>query len=205
MTRGTLTEAGTESPFRTRPVEENLDLFRRMRAGEFPERRPGAARQDRHGVRQHQSARSGHVPHPQRAASAHRQRLAHLSELRFRPRPVGRHRGRHPLAVHARVRRPPAALRLVHREPAGAGAAAPVRVRASQSQLHAALQARADRHWSATVTSTAGTTRACRRSPGCAVVAFRRRRSAISSIVSVSPAPTAWSTSPCSTTRSARS
>jgi glutaminyl-tRNA synthetase len=36
LTRGTLTEAGTESPYRNREVEENLDLFRRMRAGEFP-------------------------------------------------------------------------------------------------------------------------------------------------------------------------
>jgi glutaminyl-tRNA synthetase len=34
--RGTLTEPGRESPYRTRGVEENLDLFRRMRAGEFP-------------------------------------------------------------------------------------------------------------------------------------------------------------------------
>ncbi|MGJ4944355.1 glutamine--tRNA ligase/YqeY domain fusion protein [Bradyrhizobium sp. HKCCYLS1011] len=34
--RGTLTEAGKNSPFRDRPVEENLDLFRRMKAGEFP-------------------------------------------------------------------------------------------------------------------------------------------------------------------------
>ena len=33
--RGTLTEAGTESPHRNRTVDENLDLFRRMRAGEF--------------------------------------------------------------------------------------------------------------------------------------------------------------------------
>jgi glutaminyl-tRNA synthetase len=33
--RGTLTEPGRNSPFRDRPVEENLDLFRRMRAGEF--------------------------------------------------------------------------------------------------------------------------------------------------------------------------
>ncbi len=33
--RGTLTEPGRESPYRDRPVEENLDLFRRMRAGEF--------------------------------------------------------------------------------------------------------------------------------------------------------------------------
>lgn len=35
--RGTLTEPGTESPRRNRPIEENLDLFERMRAGEFEE------------------------------------------------------------------------------------------------------------------------------------------------------------------------
>ena len=35
--RGTLTEAGRPSPFRDRSVEENLDLFARMRAGEFPD------------------------------------------------------------------------------------------------------------------------------------------------------------------------
>jgi glutaminyl-tRNA synthetase len=35
--RGTLTEPGKPSPFRERPVEENLDLFKRMRDGEFPE------------------------------------------------------------------------------------------------------------------------------------------------------------------------
>jgi glutaminyl-tRNA synthetase len=34
-TRGTLTEPGTNSPFRERSLDENLDLFRRMRAGEF--------------------------------------------------------------------------------------------------------------------------------------------------------------------------
>ncbi len=34
-TRGTLTEPGKNSPWRDRPVEESLDLFRRMRAGEF--------------------------------------------------------------------------------------------------------------------------------------------------------------------------
>jgi glutaminyl-tRNA synthetase len=33
--RGTLTEAGRDSPYRERSVDENLDLFRRMRAGEF--------------------------------------------------------------------------------------------------------------------------------------------------------------------------
>lgn len=35
--RGTLTEPGKESPYRSRSVEENLDLFQRMRAGEFEE------------------------------------------------------------------------------------------------------------------------------------------------------------------------
>ncbi|MCX7842108.1 MAG: glutamine--tRNA ligase/YqeY domain fusion protein [Clostridia bacterium] len=35
--RGTLTEPGKESPYRNRSVEENLDLFRRMKAGEFPD------------------------------------------------------------------------------------------------------------------------------------------------------------------------
>jgi glutaminyl-tRNA synthetase len=35
--RGTVTKAGTESPYRNRSVEENLDLFARMRAGEFPD------------------------------------------------------------------------------------------------------------------------------------------------------------------------
>src|SRR4051794_23207365 len=35
--RGTLTKPGKDSPYRNRGVEENLDLFRRMRAGEFPD------------------------------------------------------------------------------------------------------------------------------------------------------------------------
>jgi len=35
--RGTLTEPGKDSPYRNRPVEENLDLFERMRKGEFPD------------------------------------------------------------------------------------------------------------------------------------------------------------------------
>jgi glutaminyl-tRNA synthetase len=36
ISRGTLTEPGKNSPFRDRSVDENLDLFRRMKAGEFP-------------------------------------------------------------------------------------------------------------------------------------------------------------------------
>jgi glutaminyl-tRNA synthetase len=37
QTRGTLTEPGKESPYRNRSIEENLDLFERMKAGEFPD------------------------------------------------------------------------------------------------------------------------------------------------------------------------
>lgn len=37
QTRGTVTTPGKESPYRSRSVEENLDLFARMRAGEFPD------------------------------------------------------------------------------------------------------------------------------------------------------------------------
>ncbi|MGQ9818906.1 MAG: glutamine--tRNA ligase/YqeY domain fusion protein [Candidatus Kapaibacteriales bacterium] len=37
QTRGTLTESGIESPFRNRSIEENLELFERMRRGEFPD------------------------------------------------------------------------------------------------------------------------------------------------------------------------
>ena len=72
--RGTLTEPGRESPGRERSIEENLDLFRRMRAGEFPDgRRSLRARIDmaspninlrdpvlyriRHGVIHHQTGR----------------------------------------------------------------------------------------------------------------------------------------------------
>lgn len=35
--RGTLTEPGRDSPFRNRSIEENLELFQRMKAGEFPD------------------------------------------------------------------------------------------------------------------------------------------------------------------------
>jgi glutaminyl-tRNA synthetase len=35
--RGTLTEPGTDSPYRNRPVDESLNLFERMKAGEFPD------------------------------------------------------------------------------------------------------------------------------------------------------------------------
>jgi len=69
--RGTLTHPGKNSPYRERSVAENLDLFARMRNGEFAD---GAKvlRQDRHELAQHQPARPGDLPHPPRAPHPHR-------------------------------------------------------------------------------------------------------------------------------------
>ncbi len=109
------------------------------------ERRAGAARQDRHGVRQHQPARPGALPHFAREPSAHRHQMVDLPELRLRARPVRRDRRHHPFDLHARVRGPSAALRMAARPPAGAVAPAAVRIRPAQPDLHGAVQARAQR------------------------------------------------------------
>ena len=65
--RGTLNEPGKNSPYRDRTVAENLDLFERMEKRRVPRRRSHAPREDRHGVAEHQHARSGDVPHQARA------------------------------------------------------------------------------------------------------------------------------------------
>ena len=79
--RGTLTEPGQNSPVplsldRGEPGPVPPHARRRV-----PQRRARAAREDRHGVAQHEPARPGAVPHPARRASAHRQRLVHLPHL----------------------------------------------------------------------------------------------------------------------------
>ncbi len=140
--RGTLTEPGKESPYRNRTVDENLDLFARMRAGRISGRLAHPARQNRHGLRQHQSARPGDVPHHPCRASPHGRRVVHLSDVRLRPWPVGLHRGHHPLVVLAGVRRPSAAVQLVSRC-AGDLPPSPDRIRAPQRLLHRAEQAQA--------------------------------------------------------------
>ncbi len=171
----------------------------------IPQRRPRAARQDRHGQRQHQPARPRALSHPARHPSAHRDGVEDLSELRLRARPVGCHRAHHALDLHAGVRGPPAAVRLVHREPARAVAAAAVRVRAAQPHLYGAVQARADGTGARRACERAGTIPACRRWRACAAAACRRLRCAISSSVSALPRPTASSTWGCSSFPCARS
>ncbi len=125
-TRGTLTEPGTNSPFRDRSrrgKSRSVPAHAGRRISEWCAR---AACQDRHGLGQYQPARSGALPHPACPSSAHRRHLENLSELRLRAWPVGCDRARHAFDLYAGIRGSPAALRLVHRESAGAVAAAAI-------------------------------------------------------------------------------
>ncbi len=79
------------SPYRDRTPEENLDLFRRMRAGEFADGEKDAARQDRSGQPEYEYARPDHLPHQARRASPSGQQVVHLPDVRFCPPDSGRH------------------------------------------------------------------------------------------------------------------
>ena len=83
------------------------------------------------------------VPDPPRRASPDRPRVVHLSDVRLRASAVGCDRGRDALAVHARIRGSPAALRLGRRDGRHRASAAAVRVRAAQPELHGDEQAEA--------------------------------------------------------------
>ena len=73
-----------------------------------PRRLARAAREDRHGVAEHQHARPDPLSHPARASSSDRRRVVHLSDVRLRASDLGRARAHHALDLHARVRRSPA-------------------------------------------------------------------------------------------------
>ena len=152
-----------------------------MRAGEFPNGARVLRAKIDMASPEHQPARPRAVPDRARDPPAHGRRLVHLPDVRLRARPVGRDRGRDPLDLHARVRGPPAALRLADRAPAG-----PVTSPTSTSSRGSTsptpccrsgvlLRARAAR-----ATSAAGTTRGCRRSRASAGAASRPRGSATS-------------------------
>ncbi len=116
--RGTLTEPGRESRV-AQPVGGGEPGSLRAHArGRVRGREQGPAREDRHGPSEPQPARPGDVPHPQDRTSPHRRRLVRVPHVRLGARPVRLDRGRHPLAVHARVRGPSPALRLVPRRAA---------------------------------------------------------------------------------------
>jgi glutaminyl-tRNA synthetase len=89
--RGTLTEPGRASADRDRSVETNLSLFRDMRAGKFPNGACVLRAKIDLASGNMKPARSRLVSHPARASPAHRHRLVHIPDLRFRAWPVRRH------------------------------------------------------------------------------------------------------------------
>jgi glutaminyl-tRNA synthetase len=81
--RGTLKEPGKNSPYRNRSVEENLDLFDRMRSGEFED--------------------GSRVLRAKIDMAQDRQHVVHLSYVRFYSRPVGFHRRDHPFYLYSGI------------------------------------------------------------------------------------------------------
>ena len=86
--RGTLTEPGRESPWRNRSIEESLNLFRRMRTGEFPDgSRTLRAKID-------MAAKNLNMRDPVMYRILHAEhhrtgrQVVHLSDVRFHARPV---------------------------------------------------------------------------------------------------------------------
>ena len=92
--RGTLTQPGKDSPYRNRSVEENLDLFARMRAGEFPDGSRTLRAKIDMAAPEPEHARPGHVPHPARRAPPPGRQVVHLPDVRLGARAGGFHRGR---------------------------------------------------------------------------------------------------------------
>ena len=194
LTRGTLTEPGKNSPFRDRTVEENLDLFRRMRAGEFPNgARVLRAKIDMASgninLRDPVLYRILHAEHPRTGNAwciypsydfAHGQSdaiegITHsICTLEFED-----HRPLYDWFLDN----------------------LPVPSRPHQYEFarlnltHTVLSKRVLTELVRGGHVAAGTIRACRRLPACAGAACRRRRSATSSSASASPRPTASSTS----------
>ncbi len=169
--RGTLTEPGRNSPFRERSVEENLDLFRRMRAGEFP-----------NGARVLRARRSTWRPATSTCATP----CSTASSMRSHPR-TGTAWSIYPSYDFAHgqsdaiegVTHSICTLEFEDHRPLYdwfldnlpvPSHPASVRVRPPQSQLHRAVEARAHRAGARRPCRRAGTIRACRRSP-----ALRRR------------------------------
>ena len=79
--RGTLTEAGQNSPYRERSIEENLAMFRRMRARRISRRRACLTPQDRYDLAEHQFAGPGHLSHSPCPPSPYGREMVHLPHV----------------------------------------------------------------------------------------------------------------------------
>ena len=177
--RGTLTEPGKESPYRERSVEENLDLFERMKKGEFPDgSRTLRAKIDMASpnlnMRDPVMYRILHTEHHRTG-----NRMVHLPDVRLRARAVGFDREGDPLDLYSRIRRSPSAVQLVYRTARHLSIPA-VRVRPAQHHLYAAEQTQAADSGAGRARERVGTIRACPRCRGCGGAAIRRKRSAAS-------------------------
>ncbi len=102
---------------RPRAAREPARCFREMRGGVHAEGTQLLRARIDMALAQPEPARPGAVPDPLRRAPPHRQRLVYLSDVRLRASDLGRAREHHPLALHARVRGPPPAVRLAARAP----------------------------------------------------------------------------------------
>ena len=135
--RGTLTEPGKDSPYRNRAVEENLDLFERMRNGEFPD----GSRVLRAKIDMASPNLNMRDPVMYRILHAEHHRTGDkwciYPMYDYAHGQSDSHRTRHALHVHAGVRRPSPALQLVHPAARNLPLAAN-RVRPPQPHLHAA-------------------------------------------------------------------
>ncbi len=69
------------SPFRNRSAEENLDLFQRMKDGEFPDGTRSLRAKIDVDVAEHLDARPPALPHPPRRTSSHRRQMVHLPDV----------------------------------------------------------------------------------------------------------------------------
>ena len=114
--RGTLSRARQAEPVPRSLRRREPRAAAPDEGGRAPRRRVHAAREDRHGVGEHEDARSAALPDPPRAPSPQRRRVVHLPDVRLRASARGRDRGHHALDLHARVREQPRALRLGARQ-----------------------------------------------------------------------------------------
>jgi glutamyl/glutaminyl-tRNA synthetase len=116
-----------------------------------PRRLAGAARQDRHGAREHADARPGHVPDPARASPQHRRRLAIYPTYDWAHGQSDAIEGTTHSLCTLEFESPPAAVRLVP-EPAAAGRrrAEAARVRPAGADAHRSPRSAACASWSRT-------------------------------------------------------
>ena len=202
--RGTLTEPGTDSPYRDRTVEENLDLFARMRAGEFED---GA-----HVLRAKIDMASPNInmrdPVLYRIRRAHHHRTGDAWCIYpmydfAHPPSDALERITHSLCTLEFEDHRPLYDWLIDHLPVPATAAAD-RVRAAEPDLHGHEQAQAARARAGRPRRGLGRSAHADDRRACAGAATRRRRSARSAIASASPSARTSSTSRCSSTRCAR-